>query len=128
MATDTPKPVDAVDDKDYIYGWTAQQGVAPEAPESVPGNVVTYDELPWEDSLVKAGIDPEQYRSGLVIADDEAEKRTLLHEDRADEAQAREGKPAQGEPQSPKDAPDKDAPKAEHKTSARSAAKKDDDK
>lgn len=91
MATDTPKPVDPVDDSDYISGWTVQQGSAPTPPEAVPGNVVLESELPWEDSLKSAGIDPEQYRGGLVVAKDENEKRDLLGENVADEAQSRKG-------------------------------------
>lgn len=91
MATDTPKPVDPVDDSEYISGWTVQQGAAPTPPEATPGNVVLESELPWKDSLVKAGIDPEQYRGGLVIAKDESEKRDLLGETVADEAQPRDG-------------------------------------
>lgn len=91
MATDTPKPVDPVDDSEYISGWTIQQGPAPAAPESTPGNVVLESELPWEDSLERAGIDPEQYRSGLVIAKDVNEKREVLGETVADKAQKRGG-------------------------------------
>ena len=91
MATDTPKPVDPVDDSEFIKGWTAQQGTAPQAPESVPGNVVLESELPWEESLKSAGIDPEQYRGGLVIAKDVDEKRDLLGETVADKAQPRDG-------------------------------------
>lgn len=72
---------DHKDDKDYIKGWTVQQGAAPEAPEEVPGNVVLPEELPYQVALLQAGIDPDQYHAGLVVAADDEERRAMRHED-----------------------------------------------
>lgn len=69
------------DDSDYIKGWTAQQGAAPEAPEQIPGNVVLPEELPYKVALLDAGIDPDQYHNGLVVAADDEERRAIRHED-----------------------------------------------
>lgn len=97
------------DDKDYIKGWTIQQGPEPDAPESIPGNVVTYDELPYRESLRAAGIDEDQYLAGLVIAVDEEEKRAIL-----------------GETERARGAEDKDEKVADAEKPARSAEAKED--
>lgn len=71
----------AAADNDHLTGWSVQQGGVPDAPETVPGNVVTYDELPFRDSLKESGVDEDQYLAGLVIAVDEEEKRAIRGED-----------------------------------------------
>lgn len=83
------------DDKDYIKGWTIQQGGEPDAPERVPGNVITADELPNIESLRAAGVDEDQYFANLVIAVDEDEKRAILGEDEPKAAEVVEEAPAE---------------------------------
>jgi len=65
-----------IDSHEVSVGWTAQQGGIPSEPEPVPGTVVTYAELPYEASLVAAGIDVEQYHANLdpAVVADEAER------------------------------------------------------
>jgi hypothetical protein len=63
-----------IDSHEASVGWTVQQGDAPSEPESVPGNVVTYAELPYKASLVAAGVDLDQYHAGLVVVADDAER------------------------------------------------------
>lgn len=62
------------DDKDHVKGWTSQQGPAPQGPEAIPGNVVTYDELPYKESLVASGVNLDQYLANVVVAADEDER------------------------------------------------------
>jgi hypothetical protein len=59
---------------DPFVGWTIQQGPAPEAPESIPGNVILAEELPLAASLDAAGVDPSQYFANLHIVADEDSK------------------------------------------------------
>lgn len=71
----------AVDDKDYIKGWTVQQGAEPVKPEEIAGTVVTPEQLPDKDALAALGVDVDQYFAGLVVAVDEHEKAVLRGED-----------------------------------------------
>jgi len=89
------------DDKDYIKGWTIQQGGEPDAPERVPGNVVTADELPSVAALEAAGVDVDQLFANLVIAADEDEKRAIREE------------PEPKAPEAPVEEPAAEAPAAE---------------
>jgi len=66
-----------IDSHEASVGWTAQQGDAPSEPEPVPGNVVTYAELPYKASLVAAGVDLDQYHAGLVVVADDAERDSV---------------------------------------------------
>ncbi len=84
MSDDTNKPVTGLADGEHLYGWSAQQGVAPQAPEAVPGNVVTVAELPYESSLKEQGINPAQYQAGLYIADGPDQKAAIKRERVAD--------------------------------------------
>lgn len=76
----------AVDEKDYLKGWTVQAGPAPEAPETVPGQVVTPEQLPDKKVLEKNGVDVDQLFAGVVVAVDEHEKAVLRGEDPKGEA------------------------------------------
>ena len=67
----------SVDAHEASAGWTCQQGDVPPEPEPVPGNVVTYAELPYKSSLVAAGVDVDQYRAGLVVAADDDERDAI---------------------------------------------------
>lgn len=71
-----------VDDKDHLFGWTAQDGVEKDANlgedtilDRFPSEhdlVVTVAELPNKQALADAGIDFDTYAKGLfIVADDE---------------------------------------------------------
>lgn len=75
MATSSSEQyIDVKSDTAYLDGWTIQQGVAPEAPETIPGNVVLAEELPLASSLEKQGVDPKQYFANLHVVADEEQK------------------------------------------------------
>ena len=66
--------VKTIDAHEVSIGWTVQQGDAPFEPVAVVGTVVTAAELPDKASLVAAGVDLDQFFSGLnaaIVADDE---------------------------------------------------------
>lgn len=67
------------DSQEASYGWTAQQGDAPAEKFSPPGTVVTVAELPDKASLVEAGVDVDQFFSGLqdVVVADDAEREAV---------------------------------------------------
>lgn len=67
----------SVDAHEVSVGWTAQQGDVPPEPEPVPGNVVTYAELPYKASLVAAGVDVDQYLAGVVVAANDDERDAI---------------------------------------------------
>jgi hypothetical protein len=72
--------VKTIDAHEASIGWTAQHDVAiPLEPEAMPGTVVTVAELPSKDSLVNAGVDLDQYFSGLhaAVAADDAERDAI---------------------------------------------------
>jgi len=69
--------VKTIDSNEASVGWTVQQGGGSPAPEAVPGNVVTVAELPDRDSLAAAGVDVDQFFSGLVVAADAAERDVI---------------------------------------------------
>ena len=66
--------VKTIDSHEASIGWTAQQGVIPSEPDPVPGNVVTYAELPYKASLEAAGVDLDQFHASLVVVADDAER------------------------------------------------------
>lgn len=101
MASDTAQPFDVKGDTDHLDGWTIQQGLAPVAPETIPGNVVTADELPYASALEKQGVDPKQYFANLHIVAGEDEKAVARGEKpgdfvevSAEDAVAEQEKPA----------------------------------
>lgn len=65
-----------VDFGERDLGWTAQMGAAPARDLEVPGQVIVPEQLPDPEVQRAAGIDPEQHKAGLVIAD-YSEAKTL---------------------------------------------------
>jgi hypothetical protein len=56
---------------DHTYGWTAQQGPAPKAPDAIPGQVFVPRQLPDPTVQRAWGIDPDLHKAGLEVVSDE---------------------------------------------------------